>query len=89
MVGVVSNTAGYWRMDDVVRRSTCPTLRAMATTCRSYLPEQDLLLPPSVRDWLPEDHPAHFVSDLVDQLALSAITLVYEDGRRDYPRITR
>jgi hypothetical protein len=23
---------------------------------RSYLPDQDLLLPPSLRDWLAEDH---------------------------------
>lgn len=28
----------------------------MAKTYRPYLPEQDLLLPPSLRDWLPEDH---------------------------------
>jgi hypothetical protein len=26
----------------------------MAKTYRPYLPEQDLLLPPSLRDWLPE-----------------------------------
>ena len=34
----------------------CTTLRAMAKTYRPYVPEQDLLLPPSLRDWLPEDH---------------------------------
>ena len=50
----------------------------MAKTFRSYLPEQDLLLPPSLRDWLPEDHFAYFVSDLIEQLDLSAITAVYE-----------
>ncbi|MCA1650389.1 MAG: hypothetical protein LC753_08945 [Acidobacteria bacterium] len=54
------------------------TLRAMAKTYRSYVPEQDLLLPPSLRDWLPEDHLAFFVSDLIDQLDLSGITAVYE-----------
>ena len=27
----------------------------MAKTYRPYVPEQDLLLPPSLRDWLPED----------------------------------
>ena len=37
----------------------------MAKTYRSYLPEQDLLLPPSLGDWLPEDHLAYFVSDVV------------------------
>jgi transposase len=57
----------------------------MARTYRPYLPEQDLLLPPSLRDWLPEDHLAYFVSDLIDQLDLSAITTVYEDEERGYP----
>jgi hypothetical protein len=32
-----------------------------------------LLLPPSLRDWLPEGHLAYYVSDVVDQLDLSAI----------------
>ena len=54
----------------------------MAKTYRPYVPEQDLLLPPSLRDWLPEGHLAFFVSDLVDQLDLSAITTVYEDEER-------
>src|ERR1700684_3261889 len=57
----------------------------MAKTYRPYLPDQDFLLPPSLRDWLPEDHLVYFVSDLVDQLDLSAITMVYEDEERGYP----
>src|SRR2546425_9903982 len=57
----------------------------MAKTYRPYVPEQDLLLPPSLRDWLPEDHLAYFVSDLIEQLDLSAITAVYEDEERGYP----
>ena len=57
----------------------------MAKTYRPYVPEQDLLLPPSLRDWLPENHLAFFVSDLIDQLDLSAITSVYEDEERGYP----
>ena len=57
----------------------------MAKTYRPYVPEQDLLLPPSLRDWLPEGHLAYFVSDLVDQLDLSGITSVYEDEDRGYP----
>ena len=35
------------------------------------------LLPPSVEDWLPEDHLARFVVDIVDQLDLSALTRQY------------
>ena len=57
----------------------------MAKTYRPYVPEQDLLLPPSLREWLPENHLAFFVSDLIDQLDLSAITTVYEDEDRGYP----
>ena len=57
----------------------------MAKTYRPYVPEQDLLLPPSLREWLPEDHLAFFVSDLIDQLDLSAITTVYEEEDRGYP----
>lgn len=56
----------------------------MAKVYRAYLPEQDLLLPQNVRDWLPEDHLAHFVSDVVDQLDLTAIESGYEEGR-GYP----
>jgi hypothetical protein len=57
----------------------------MAKTYRRYVPEQDFLLPPSLREWLPEDHLAYFVSDMVDQLDLSAITTVYEEEDRGYP----
>jgi transposase len=52
---------------------------------RPYLPEQDLLLPPSLRDWLPENHLAWFVSDVVEQLDLSAIHAVYEKELRGQP----
>ena len=54
----------------------------MAKTYKTYLPEQDLLLPPSLRDWLPENHLAYCVSDVVDQLNLSAIEAVYEEEDR-------
>jgi transposase len=57
----------------------------MAKTYRPYLPEQDFLLPPSPRDWLPADHLAYFVSDLVDTLDLAAITGPYEEEERGYP----
>jgi transposase len=52
---------------------------------RAYLPEQELLLPPSLRQWLDEDHLVYFVSDVVDQLDLSAIHAVYEQEQRGQP----
>src|SRR5260370_11889201 len=57
----------------------------MAKTYKTYLPEQGLLLPPSLRDWLPEDHLVYCVSDVVDELDLSAIESVYEEERRGQP----
>jgi transposase len=58
----------------------------MSTTFRRYSPEQELLLPPSPRDWLPEGHLAYFISDTVDNLDLSSFYEPYEgDGRRNRP----
>jgi transposase len=57
----------------------------MAKRFRSYLPEQNLLLPASLREWLPDDHLSYFVSDVVDQLDLSAIESVYEEEDRGQP----
>src|SRR3954462_2855314 len=43
--------------------------------------EQALLLPPSLREWLPEDHLAWFVLDAVDAMHLRAFFAGYrEDG---------
>ena len=50
-----------------------------------YHPDQLLLLPPSLREWLPDDHLAYFVSDLVDSFDLSAIEAGYEDEPRGAP----
>jgi len=44
-----------------------------------------LLLPPSLREWMPEDHLAYFVSDVVDQLDLSAMDEVYGSEKRGQP----
>src|SRR4051812_9616854 len=43
--------------------------------------EQELLLPPSLREWLPEDHLAWFVIDAVGELDLAAFYSAYRhDG---------
>jgi len=52
---------------------------------RTYLPEQDLLLPPSLRQWVAEDHLVYFGSDVVDQRDLSAMHAVYEKEKRGQP----
>ena len=45
--------------------------------------DQPFLLPPSLQDWLPEDHLARFIADVMNELDLSAIYARYErtDGR--------
>jgi transposase len=58
---------------------------SMAKTYRPYSPDQMFLLPPSLRDWLPENHLVYFVSDVVDQLDLSKIEAVYEKDDRGQP----
>jgi transposase len=50
----------------------------MAKSFLPYTIDQRLLLPPDMREWLPEEHLALFVSDVVDSLELSAIYLPYE-----------
>jgi transposase len=56
----------------------------MAKTFRPYNPDQLLILPPSLREWLPEDHLVYFVSDVVESLDLSAIYASYTE-ERGYP----
>lgn len=58
----------------------------MPTSFRPYAPDQDLLLPPSLGDWLPEGHLAYFISDVVEELDLTVFYAPYEgDGRRKSP----
>ena len=58
----------------------------MPTTFRPYDPDQMLLMPPALQDWLSEGHLAHHVSDLVDGLDLGVFYAPYEgDGRRKSP----
>jgi len=56
----------------------------VSKTFRPHDPEQMFLLPASLQDWLPKGHLAYFVSDVVDQLDLSAIRSRYEE-ERGYP----
>ena len=57
----------------------------MSKSYRSYLPDQEFLLPPSLRDWLPENHVVCFVSDVIDNLNLASMDAVYGDKQRGQP----
>ncbi len=49
----------------------------MGYNFRRYNPKQPYLLPPSLDDWLPENHLARFISETVDQMDLSLFMEVY------------
>ena len=64
----------------------------MAKKYRSRPAEQLYLLPPSLRDWLPEGHLANFIVDMVEELDISAVERVIQAkdhrGTRPYdPRV--
>ena len=52
----------------------------MSKTFRAYDMNQQLLLPPDLRQWLRDDHLALYVSDVVEALDLSAFINSYEEG---------
>ncbi len=47
---------------------------------RPYEPEQEMLLPASLQDWLPKGHLAYFIGDTVDALDLNAFYARYAGG---------
>jgi transposase len=57
----------------------------MSKTYRPFEPDQMFLLPPSLTDWLPEDHQVYMVRDLIEEIDLEPITSVYEEEERGYP----
>ena len=57
----------------------------MSKTYLPYEPDQQLLLPAALQEWLPDDHLAYFISDVVDQLDMSEVTARYERERRGGP----
>jgi transposase len=59
----------------------CGPELSMEQLFRPYTPDQQFLLPPSLRDWLAEDHLAYFISDTVDTLDLGLFLRRYRsDG---------
>lgn len=48
--------------------------------------EQALMFPPSVEDWVTQDHPARFIRDFVDALDLAGIGFVVHEAEVGRPR---
>ena len=57
----------------------------MANKFRSYAPDQVFLFPPNPRNWLPEDHLAYQILDVVSQLNMKPFLTGYSTDRRGAP----
>lgn len=57
----------------------------MKKTFRPYQPDPILLLPPDLQAWLPDNHLARFVGDVVESLDLVGILSTYEERRGQPP----
>ena len=76
---------GLFEVEQVETRPSQGRGAAVDKRFRAFDPHQVLLLPPSLDDWLPQDHLARFVADLVDEvLDLTAIRADYTE-KRGYP----
>jgi transposase len=52
----------------------------MPTSYLPYAPEQQLLLPHALQEWLPQGHLADYINDTIDTLDLSAFFKRYQGG---------
>ena len=66
----------------MMERSIRRAERSMSKTYLPYDPDQQLLLPAALQEWLPPDLLAYFISDVVGQLDISAITTRYQGEER-------
>lgn len=60
-------------------------MKKIPTRFKPYYPDQILLLPPDMRQWLPEGDLAFFIMDVVGELDLSAIYNKYSRSRAGQP----
>lgn len=66
----------------VVDPVVAPVRPRVDKTFRAYDPDQVFLMPPALGEWLPEDHLARFVSELVDETVdLEPFLASYTEGR--------
>src|SRR6185437_16899518 len=76
---------GLFEVDSVAGPKAAPAV-PVKKTFRVFAPDQMLLLPPSLDEWLPEGHVARFVAELVDEvLDLGAVLASYTEKRGQPP----
>lgn len=76
---------GLFEVEPVGKKRSQGPVAAVDKTFRAFDPHQVLLLPPSLDGWLPEDHLAWFVADLVDEVLDLGPVLAGYTEKRGYP----
>jgi hypothetical protein len=76
---------GLFEVDPVEKKRPQGRPAAVDKTFRAFDPHQVLLLPPSLDEWLPEDHLARFVAELVDEVLDLGPVLADYTEKRGYP----
>ena len=56
---------GLFEVERVEKKQPQGRVAGVDKTFRAFDPHQVLLLPPSLDDWLPQDHLARFVAELI------------------------
>ncbi len=65
-----------------------PAPDEQAPVFRRYDAHKNLLLPPNLNDWLPEDHLAHFISEIVEEsLDLTPLIDRYRNAEGGQPAV--
>jgi transposase len=76
---------GLFEVEPVEKKQPQGRGAAVDKRFRAFDPHQVLLLPPSLDDWLPQDHLARFVADLVDEVLDLGPVLADYTEKRGYP----
>ncbi|MDH6134851.1 transposase [Kitasatospora sp. MAA4] len=76
---------GLFEVEPVEKKQPQDRPAAVDKRFRAFDPHQVLLLPPSLDDWLPQDHLARFVADLVDEVLDLGPVLADYTEKRGYP----
>ncbi len=76
---------GLFEVESVEKKQPQGRPATVDKTFRAFDPPQVLLLPPSLDEWLSEDHLARFVADLVDDVLDLGPVLANCTEKRGYP----
>lgn len=82
----MSGGDGLFEVDTaaVAEPQTAPTV-PVTKTFRVFAPDRMMLLPPSLDQWLPQDHLARFIAELVDEVLDLAPILTACTEKRGFP----